>query len=137
VISEDLRPQESLFQMFNALEELEHVAISVFNRISERVGSRFDYVVNLDFVTHEGQSLLFQLYRFAFNNVIIMVCARRQVIEERDRLVGINNRLNVAESKVKSLVGSRHATSIFSPCVKYLTYSVSVSHLVCLTRYAS
>jgi hypothetical protein len=93
VVSEDLREEESLLQMFDALEGLDLIATTVFNKISQRVRPSLQ---SCD-LNHP-------------NNFVSTL----QVIEDRDRLVALNNRINVAHAKVQKLVGSTQATNIYS-----------------------
>ena len=37
-----------------------------------------------------------------------------QVVEDRDKLTTLNNRINVARAKVQKIVGTRNATCVFS-----------------------
>ena len=37
-----------------------------------------------------------------------------QVIKERDTVISLNNRINLARAKVQKLVGTRNATCVFS-----------------------
>lgn len=72
VVQQDLRNDESLMQLFDALALLDKTVGDVFSRISTRVTM------------------------------------------QRDRLVLVNNRVNVARAKVQKIVGWRHATKVMS-----------------------
>ena len=88
-----MRPDESLLTILAAIDTLTRTADTVFNQITARVGREC-------LLKHSA----------SLNNNII------QVVKERDTVISLNNRINLARAKVQKLVGTRNATCVFSRC---------------------
>jgi hypothetical protein len=110
--------------MFAALETLEKVADNVFNRITARVCD-----ISLAFYSRVFPFLLCrQTYPSAHLSDV-------QVVEDRDRLISLNTRINTARAKVQKIVGTRNATCVFSVFVQCL-HRIE-SHSLCIQCISS